>query len=140
MTDIAEFKPFQVEGISLRYRQKAIAETAIQSSGVSVDLNKKFGIVLADDGRLYFSDNRTNTVPLNKLSNFYERIKPDENGNLTFWNKSLMSSSFKRQDCQSISCILFWVFSLLETIGLIEIYSQIENYGIPCLRSQALSI
>lgn len=79
---------FKIEGLELRVRQKPIAETVPQSTSRELSLRISPRIFLNDDGKLYFQDNVVReSVPLEKMGSFYDRIKYQD-GELRFFDRN----------------------------------------------------
>jgi hypothetical protein len=134
-------RAFQVDGIDLRSKQKAIIEDSLYSRSIEVDVKSSARIFLHDDGQLYFKDNEIkNPIPLTRVENVYERIKV-EDGELRFYDRELKNfvnlsklnrdkSAFQKNN--SVIYSNTTVFDIDETFNANAVLENAySNYGSP---------
>ena len=91
MSDQLDIRPFRVEGISIRTREKPVDEKVPQSRKTVLDQHIAPEIFLHADGQLYFRDQQTvEPIPLQKIENFYKRIRTVD-GELRFYDRDLIT-------------------------------------------------
>ena len=86
-----DIKPFGLEGLAIRHREKPIPETVPQSQRYVVDMRIAPQIFLNESKELFFRDNETKEpIPLSQIKDYYKRIRFVE-GELRFYDRDLIT-------------------------------------------------